>query len=124
MPARIPRPCRKSGCAGKTTDRSGYCDDHQKTEGSWNQWQKAKGNTTQRGYGHDWQKIRQRVIERDNNLCQPCMAAGRLRNADAVDHIKAKAHGGTNAMSNLQAICNECHKGKTASERGRGGSNL
>ncbi|HDY8290944.1 TPA: HNH endonuclease, partial [Klebsiella pneumoniae] len=25
MPALIPRACRKRGCAGTTTDRSGYC---------------------------------------------------------------------------------------------------
>ncbi|ELX2052995.1 TPA: HNH endonuclease, partial [Escherichia coli] len=26
MPSRIPRACRKRGCAGTTTDSSGYCD--------------------------------------------------------------------------------------------------
>ncbi|ENA4008105.1 HNH endonuclease, partial [Escherichia coli] len=25
MPSRIPRACRKRGCAGTTTDSSGYC---------------------------------------------------------------------------------------------------
>ncbi|MEK8494016.1 HNH endonuclease, partial [Escherichia coli] len=28
MPSRIPRACRKRGCAGTTTDSSGYCDKH------------------------------------------------------------------------------------------------
>ncbi|PSF92115.1 HNH endonuclease, partial [Escherichia coli] len=28
MPPRIPRACRKRGCAGTTTDSSGYCDKH------------------------------------------------------------------------------------------------
>ncbi|TAI73971.1 HNH endonuclease, partial [Klebsiella pneumoniae] len=26
MPALIPRACRKRGCSGTTTDRSGYCE--------------------------------------------------------------------------------------------------
>ncbi len=28
MPSRIPRACRKRGCAGTITDSSGYCDKH------------------------------------------------------------------------------------------------
>ncbi len=28
MPSQIPRACRKRGCAGATTDSSGYCDKH------------------------------------------------------------------------------------------------
>ncbi|HBH5166159.1 TPA: HNH endonuclease, partial [Escherichia coli] len=28
MPSQIPRACRKRGCAGTTTDSSGYCDKH------------------------------------------------------------------------------------------------
>ena len=29
MPPRIPRACRKQGCAKTTTERNGYCEDHQ-----------------------------------------------------------------------------------------------
>ncbi|NWN31741.1 HNH endonuclease, partial [Klebsiella michiganensis] len=28
MPTLIPRACRSRGCAGTTTDRSGYCEKH------------------------------------------------------------------------------------------------
>jgi len=39
--------------------------------------------------------------------------------ATEVDHIIPKAKGGTDDMSNLQAINKECHKKKTAREQGR-----
>ncbi|HCL5939948.1 TPA: HNH endonuclease [Citrobacter freundii] len=37
--------------------------------------------------------------------------------AETVDHIKPKAHGGTDDLSNLESICSGCHKAKTARER-------
>lgn len=37
--------------------------------------------------------------------------------AKEVDHIIAKAHGGTDDMSNLEAICIKCHRTKTAKEK-------
>lgn len=64
------------------------------------------------------------MLERDSYLCQPCRARDKLTEATEVDHIKPKAHGGTDDIGNLQAICNRCHRAKTAQEgggaRGRG----
>ncbi|WP_196245106.1 HNH endonuclease, partial [Xenorhabdus bovienii] len=34
-----------------------------------------------------------------------------------VDHIKPKAHGGTDALTNLILLCWSCHRAKTATER-------
>lgn len=51
MPALIPRACRKRGCAGTTTDRSGYCEKH-RNEG-WQQHQQGKSRH-ERGYGSQW----------------------------------------------------------------------
>ncbi|ELV2160624.1 HNH endonuclease [Escherichia coli] len=39
------------------------------------------------------------------------------REAKTVDHIIPKAHGGSDADSNLQSLCWPCHKAKTARER-------
>jgi 5-methylcytosine-specific restriction enzyme A len=33
-----------------------------------------------------------------------------------VDHITSKAKGGSDDLENLQAICDDCHKAKTADE--------
>ena len=75
-----------------------------------------------RGYGSAWDKIRLIVLKRDNGLCQCSKCQGgkiRVTPATEVDHIIPKAKGGTDDMSNLQAINKECHKKKTAREQGR-----
>lgn len=87
-------------------------------------------STTARGYGADWRRRRKRVLERDAYTCQPHLRQGLYRKADDVDHVVSKAEaarmGWTEEQieddSNLQAICRQCHKHKTATERGRGGS--
>lgn len=78
----------------------------------------AWGNESRhaRGYGYAWVKLTKTIRKRDSNLCQPCMRQGILTQADAVDHIKPKAKGGTDEPSNLQCICNDCHDTKTEAE--------
>jgi len=60
--------------------------------------------------------LRKRILERDNYLCQVCLALGIVTPATQVDHIVNKAAGGTDAESNLQGICDHCHDTKTRSE--------
>lgn len=74
MPALIPRACRKRGCPGTTTDRSGYCEQH-RNEG-WQQHQQGKSRH-ERGYGSKWDIKRARILKRDNHLCQNCLRTGR-----------------------------------------------
>ncbi|HEJ8089463.1 TPA: HNH endonuclease [Serratia liquefaciens] len=114
MPPRTPKACRKRGCRNTTTDPSGYCSEH-KGEG----WRNYKPglNRHQRGYGSDWDVIRLRIIKRDKGLCQNCLRQGVARAVKCVDHIKAKAQGGTDDDVNLESLCWPCHKAKTARER-------
>ncbi|EIX7372383.1 HNH endonuclease [Citrobacter freundii] len=114
MPALIPRACRKRGCPGTTTDRSGYCEQH-RNEG-WQQHQRGKSRH-ERGYGSKWDIKRARILKRDNHLCQNCLRTGRAVAATTVDHIKAKAHGGTDDDSNLESLCWPCHRSKTGRDR-------
>ena len=114
MPPRIPRACRKQGCAKTTTERNGYCEDHQNL--GWEMHQRGKSRH-QRGYGTKWDKLRARILKRDKYLCQGCLKAGRATEAKTVDHIIAKAHGGTDDDSNLQSLCWSCHRTKTSTER-------
>lgn len=72
---------------------------------SWNQSKPS----SQRGYGADWRKLRYQVLA-DHPTCQGC---GNAPSTD-VDHIKSKRLGGTDARSNLQALCGACHRSKTA----------
>ena len=103
MPARIPMH-RAPGWKPVEAKPSGWQSD------------RLRGNTTQRGYGASWQRLRAEVLLRDNGLCQPCLEAGRVTAAREVDHILGKAAGGTDDAANLQAICIPCHRKKTARE--------
>ena len=88
-----------------------------KNKTNWGKWQAKKGSNTQRGYGYKWEKIKKRIKERDNYLCQPCLKRGKYTPMHAVDHILPKSQGGTDDESNLQCICKPCHNRKTAIER-------
>lgn len=78
-----------------------------------------RGTRHQRGYGAAWERTRKRILDRDENLCQPCLKAGRTSLGNQVDHITPKAQGGGDNDENLQAICIACHRVKTQRE-GRG----
>ena len=110
-------PCRVFGCPNHVTrSQNGYCDVHADKRTGWAKTQERKGNTTERGYGHAWRKLRTQVLERDGYLCQACKAKGRITPATDVDHIVNKASGGTDDIDNLQALCRACHKAKTQAE--------
>lgn len=82
----------------------------------------------ERGYDYQWEQARKPAIIRDKELCQPCLKEGRVTRYASVDHIvpkdKARRMGWTraqqDALSNLQCICDDCHKAKTAKENGGG----
>lgn len=114
MPANVPRSCRIRGCGNTTIDRSGFCENH-KGE-SWKQYKPGK-TRHQRGYGRKWEVIRDRILKRDKGLCQQHLREGVAKQASCVDHIKAKAHGGTDDDANLESLCWSCHSRKTARER-------
>lgn len=72
----------------------------------------------QRGYGWAWIKLRRIVFKRDKYLCQPCLREGMTTAATQVDHIRPKAKGGGDELTNLQSICNACADIKNAIDRG------
>jgi 5-methylcytosine-specific restriction enzyme A len=80
-------------------------------------WEHGKSRH-ERGYGRAWDKLRLRILARDNHLCKECEKAGRLTPATEVDHITPKAKGGTDDPENLASICSPCHRDKTARENG------
>lgn len=111
MPERFARICGKPGCSLLT--RGSYCEAHKHY--GWELSQRGK-TKQQRGYGGRWEVLRKRVLERDHYLCMPCLKEGKVHEANQVDHIIPKADGGTDAMSNLQAINKRCHGLKTSRE--------
>ncbi|WP_256983163.1 HNH endonuclease [Caballeronia sordidicola] len=65
--------------------------------------------------GHAWAKIRIRIRTRDGYQCQSCKVAV---TTGIVDHKIALVNGGSNDDSNLQLMCTECHRIKTATDLG------
>jgi 5-methylcytosine-specific restriction endonuclease McrA len=58
-------------------------------------------------------RIRWRVLERAGGRCELCGAAvGTPGVTLTVDHIIPLSQGGSNALSNLRALCAECNNGK------------
>lgn len=56
----------------------------------------------------DWHRVRAIVLKRDRNTCVKCG-----KPANQVDHINA---GDDHSISNLQALCPDCHKAKSSEE--------
>lgn len=65
--------------------------------------------------GRAWRRLRDVVLYRDNYTCQHCGRVCVPENLCA-DHIINRASGGSDDLSNLQALCTDCHKTKTANE--------
>ena len=85
-------------------------------------WQGQRGTRHERGYGSAWTKLRLTILARDSYLCQACLTLGRPTPATDVDHVRAKAKGGTDERDNLQSLCAPCHAAKTAEDNRRGGA--
>ncbi len=56
-------------------------------------------------YPPDWEKRRRQVIERDGEQCSECGNGGHLH----LHHIKPLSKGGSNKISNLKLLCENCH---------------
>ena len=89
---------------------------HQGTKPASGGWKDRRGTRQERGYGADWQAVRQAVIARDMGLCQPCQREGRVTPFAEVDHITPKHQGGENTVANAECVCKPCHRRKTARE--------
>lgn len=120
MPQAAKRSCAYPGC-GVLVHGGSRCDAHRHV----NRFaDKRRGTRQERGYGAEWDRLRKQVMERDAGLCQPCARANTVMVAYAVDHKVCKAEGGTDDLTNLEAICRVCHGVKTQVEaaRARGAS--
>ena len=119
VPIAASKPCRHPACGKLVRDGSGYCQAHQADRKIGTFADPRRGSRHERGYGSQWDRDRKRVLDRDAGLCQPCLSNGQVTMATQVDHIVPKCEGGSDADTNLQAICRTCHQIKTASESTR-----
>jgi 5-methylcytosine-specific restriction protein A len=114
MPGKWKTVCRAAGCMTSLVT-PGYCDKH--THLKREPWATTRTSSHARGYGFAWTLLRKQVMTRDKGLCQVCWADHRIGLATEVDHIVAKAKGGSDDLANLQSICHACHVAKTAGDR-------
>lgn len=64
-----------------------------------------------------WQQFKEKALERDDWTCVKCGFKPENRQGLIVDHIKAIALGGEEfELENLQTLCDECNKKKTAND--------
>lgn len=61
---------------------------------------------------------RRRRFLQENPLCVECSKEGRVTAATVPDHIQALVNGGEDTWDNLQALCDEHHRAKTARDLG------
>ncbi len=85
-------------------------------------WKDRKGTRQERGYGAEYMRNRNVVMQVNNQgrpmaLCRMCLEReNRPTQATECDHIIPKSAGGSDDVENLQPICRACHKRKTARE--------
>jgi 5-methylcytosine-specific restriction protein A len=73
---------------------------------------------TDRIRGYALQKIRDRILRRDQGICRcdDCVRTGKLRPASEVEHYLPLWAGGAEHDANRYAINSECHEAKTTCE--------
>lgn len=114
MPHAPPRACSTPGCPAYAV-HGAKCADHRAAARA--VLDVRRGSASSRGYGTRWREIRRAFLAR-HPLCVDCLAGGRNVAATDVDHVVARARGGTDKPSNLQALCHAHHSAKTAREDG------
>ena len=105
------KPCLEPGCPDLAPKGTSHCPTHRPEPfgGGRNRPSfRARYGISQ----SEWQKIRRRAMRRDRRRCVLCG-----NRATQVDHIIPVSAGGSNAMTNLQSLCEPCHKTKTVDDR-------
>jgi 5-methylcytosine-specific restriction protein A len=75
----------------------------------------AKAGATEMERGRAWMAKRLRVALVHNYVCALCPRVWQPHR-DHIDHRIPREQGGSNDESNLQPLCLECHRAKTAAE--------
>lgn len=122
MPVSAPRPCRNTGCRELVRGRDGFCDAHRKqTHKQYNDTRQATGQRNKLYDSAAWKRARASHLQSEP-LCRSCRKAGKLVEAQVVDHIIPVRDGGAELDDgNLQSLCKSCHNSKTISAAPRGG---
>jgi 5-methylcytosine-specific restriction endonuclease McrA len=90
-------------------------------------WEKSRQSSSPDCFyqSKQWQSIRNSFrsmtttinhFNLSNKLCIECYKEGTIKEANVVDHILQRKHGGTDDYDNLQSLCDHHHNIKSANE--------
>lgn len=117
MPRSPKTPCRHQGCRA-LLDKPGFCDKHRKQ--AYSQYHQSSENHKENNrfyFRARWRKVRALHLQQEP-FCRECRKEGRLVEANIVDHIIPRDHGGSEYEDhNLQTICRNHHSRKSMLER-------
>ena len=111
----LPRPqCSEYGCKAPSVKGSRYCTEHAPAARTNKSERKELDTLYSSGV---WREIRAAQLSRAP-LCQCCEAEGRIKAAEAVDHVFPWKSWGPNAfrVNIFQSLCAPCHSRKTSLE--------
>ncbi|HLT52423.1 MAG TPA: HNH endonuclease signature motif containing protein [Flavobacteriaceae bacterium] len=112
------------GCRNLTTGK--YCDQHQdklleEKRYRNKQYDRYKRDKEATAFYNSiqWRALRYQAMVRDNHLCQHCIKDKKITYAEVVDHIIPIKVDWSKRLkkSNLQSLCDTCHKSKTAEDK-------
>lgn len=101
MPTSPAGPCSVPGCAGRSWQKSGRCEQHQRQARA--AYDRARGSFRERGYRSDWDRLRARIL-RAEPLCRQCGIA-----ATDVHHDPPFVAGTRHEDYSLVPLCHRCH---------------
>lgn len=79
-------------------------------------WSRPASTARRRKRGRAGVEDRKRILA-EEPLCRVCLAEGRVRESEEVDHIRGDLPAELwDERENKQGICKPCHKAKTARE--------
>jgi 5-methylcytosine-specific restriction enzyme A len=110
MPLRSLRPCKWIGCQDLT--RETYCTTHaairdKEKELTRATHDRARGSASSRGYGAQWQRVREIAI-REHPICKCCEDQGVIRASEVIHHVDHDQY--NNTRDNLMGLCRDCHE--------------
>lgn len=85
----------------------------------WQQQDQRRGSSHARGYDKAWARVAKLALQRDQYLCQDCLALGTYTLATEVDHVlPIDTHPHLRLqLDNLRSLCHPHHVAKTRRDK-------
>lgn len=111
--------CNHKGCKKLIGFKEGYCEEHkinakENSQDRYRRYDKQReGRSDRKIYNStSWDKIRDKIKQRDFGLCKLCLYNNEIKDMELVHHIVEVREDETLAYNpdNLISVCDKCHK--------------